>query len=99
MSYVLTILRVRNILSKCLALTGVLLVFATLLVGVGDACQNLCDATDDDESCSCVCHSPVATCPTAGVDLASTKYADHLSGDPHSHILLIVTDIFRPPIA
>ena len=97
MSYVQAISRVRKILSKCLALIGVLLVFAMLFAGATDACQNECD-TADDASCSCACHSPVATPPDTAVAL-STDYANLLSGDPHKHILLVVTDIFRPPIA
>ena len=97
MSYVLSKLSARKILSKYLTLIGVLLVFATRFVGVADACQNECD-TADDASCSCVCHSPVATHPDTAVAL-STEPVDHYAGDPHSHLLLIVTDIFRPPIA
>ena len=98
MSYVLAILRVRKIPSKCLALLGVLLVFAALFVGVTDTCQNGCDPTDGDTPCSCGCHSTVATLPDTAV-ARSTEYADHLSGVAYSHIVRIVADIFRPPIA
>lgn len=96
MSYVLSNVRVRKILSKCLTLIAVLLVFASLFVGIADACQNECDAADHG-TCSCVCHCFVATNPETAVSLY-TDCAVHLSGNPHFYARLSGTDIFRPPI-
>ena len=77
---------------------GVLLCLLSLLTATAP-CDEACSADAPECACPCVCYGIVLEAPTNGPtpDRAPAQYA--LQGGSAQHSLLLVNDIFRPPIA
>lgn len=94
-SFMVMFLFERGFLRFC-ALLAMLLCLGVFSVGLADVCHSEC--ADDAVACSCACHNTIILCAHSSLIL-SKCVAEVTAGEPCIQIGLILSDIFRPPIA